>query len=144
MRIDFEELPRTSNEHFKGGDGVTNIRAFNDEINRIMKVTLERGSSIGLHKHENNSEIVFIISGKTKTYKPKRNAFQTKKGIGIQHEEKTPQPCTCRRYGVLVAGAYRLQAGFKRGRQARKRRTHHKRSHQYLQGGFHQYGGHNL
>ena len=66
MHIDFEELPRTSNEHFKGGDGVTNIRAFNDEINRIMKVTLERGSSIGLHKHENNSEIVFIISGKGK------------------------------------------------------------------------------
>lgn len=64
MLIDFEELPRSVNEHFKGGEGVTNIRACTDGLNRIMKVTLEVGASIGLHKHEDSSETVFIVSGK--------------------------------------------------------------------------------
>lgn len=64
MLIDFEELPRTVNERFKGGEGKVNIRAFADDNARIMKVTIEPNSSIGLHKHEDNSEIVFIVSGR--------------------------------------------------------------------------------
>lgn len=64
MLIDFEELPRSAMEHFKGGEKTTYARMYNDELNRIMKVTLEPGASIGLHRHETNSEIVFIISGR--------------------------------------------------------------------------------
>ena len=37
-----------------------------DELNRIMKGSLQKGSSIGLHRHETSSEIVYILSGNGK------------------------------------------------------------------------------
>lgn len=64
MLIDFEELPRVANAQFKGGEKTVFARTYNDELNRIMKVTLEPGASIGLHRHETSSEIAFIVSGK--------------------------------------------------------------------------------
>ena len=64
MLIDFEEIPRTAIENFRGGEKTTFARMYNDERNRIMKVTLEVGASIGLHTHDTSSEIVFIVSGK--------------------------------------------------------------------------------
>lgn len=64
MRIDFEELPRFAMECYNGGEKITYTRMYNDELNSIMKVTLEPGASIGLHHHETSSEILFIISGK--------------------------------------------------------------------------------
>lgn len=66
MIIDFNTLEEKTIDHFNGGEGKTIARMFLDDKNRIMKGKLEPGCSIGLHRHENNSEILYVISGKGK------------------------------------------------------------------------------
>ena len=39
---------------------------FVDEANKIMIGIQEGGASIGLHKHEKNSEIIYFLKGKDK------------------------------------------------------------------------------
>ena len=63
MIIDFEKIEEKKNPEFKGGTGVTALKMFNNELGKIMLGRLEPGSSIGLHTHETNSEIIYIVSG---------------------------------------------------------------------------------
>lgn len=63
MVIDFNKLEEVANPQFKGGEGETMFRTFNDGMNKIMLGRLEVGCSIGYHSHETNSEIIYIVSG---------------------------------------------------------------------------------
>lgn len=63
MIIDFNTIEEVANPQFKGGEGDTMFRTYNDGQNKIMRGRLDVGCSIGLHKHESNSEIIFILSG---------------------------------------------------------------------------------
>ncbi len=63
MIIDFKDIEETVFKNFRGGEKETSVRMFNDNINRIMQGKLEPGASIGLHTHEDNSEIIYIIKG---------------------------------------------------------------------------------
>ena len=63
MKVEFGAMEETAIPGFKGGEGVTHARMFADGCNRIMRGRLEPGCSIGLHTHEGNSEIIFIVSG---------------------------------------------------------------------------------
>lgn len=56
--IEFEEFPS-----FKGGEKALFAKMFHDEKNRIIYGKLEPGASIGVHTHETNSEIIYIIEG---------------------------------------------------------------------------------
>ena len=62
MVIDFNKIDEVANPNFKGGEGDTMFRTFNDGTNKIMRGRLEVGCSIGNHSHETNSEIIFILS----------------------------------------------------------------------------------
>ena len=64
MLIDFSDIEEKPLEHFKGGEGTFFARMFTDPKVKIMRGRLEHGASIGLHTHEGNSEIVFILEGK--------------------------------------------------------------------------------
>lgn len=66
MIIDFDTIPETDNEHFKGGEGHFITRPFTDMPGKVMKVRLTPHSSVGMHRHETNYEIVYIISGSGK------------------------------------------------------------------------------
>lgn len=66
MVIDFCKIDEVANPHFKGGEGDTMFRTFNDGMNKIMRGRLEVGCSIGYHSHETNSEIIYILSGEAK------------------------------------------------------------------------------
>ncbi|MBQ5398122.1 MAG: cupin domain-containing protein [Ruminococcus sp.] len=66
MFIDFDKLEEAVLPEFKGGEGVTLNRAFSDGFNKIMRGRLPVGSLIGYHKHEDNSEIVLILSGEAR------------------------------------------------------------------------------
>ena len=66
MVIDFNKIEEVANPQFKGGEGDTMFRTFNDGQNKIMRGRLEVGCSIGFHKHETNSEIIFILSGEAR------------------------------------------------------------------------------
>ena len=64
MKICFDEIPEVVNEHFKGGDGTACIRMLTDGVNRIMRVRLPQGSSIGLHTHTGDCEAYTVLSGR--------------------------------------------------------------------------------
>ena len=63
MLIRFDAMEESTHLNFKGGEGTFFIKAFQDEHNKIMNGRLAPGSSIGLHTHETNSEMFYIISG---------------------------------------------------------------------------------
>lgn len=66
MVIDFDKIEEVANPQFKGGVGDTMFRTFNDGQNKIMRGRLDVGCSIGYHKHETNSEIIYILSGEAR------------------------------------------------------------------------------
>ena len=66
MLIKFDEMEITMLEKFYGGEKSVEARMFVDERNRIMCSRLEPGASIGYHKHENGSEMIYILQGKGK------------------------------------------------------------------------------
>lgn len=63
MIIDFDKIPEVRHMNFKGGIGPLDTRNYVDEKVKIMYSTLRPGSSTGLHTHEGNCEIIFVISG---------------------------------------------------------------------------------
>lgn len=63
MKIDFSALQETVIEHFKGGEGTVSANMFTDAAGKIMKAVIHPDSSIGMHTHETNFEIIYVISG---------------------------------------------------------------------------------
>lgn len=63
MIIHFDTMTENVHQHFKGGEGTFINKVYQDEHNKILAGRLTPGSSIGLHTHEGNSEIIFIVSG---------------------------------------------------------------------------------
>ena len=63
MKIDFSTIEENMLPGFKGGEKFLAARMFSDSLNRIMKARLVPGASIGMHTHEDSSEIIFILSG---------------------------------------------------------------------------------
>ena len=66
MIIDFDAIEEAVVPQFKGGDGNTLTRLFNDGQNKIMRSRLDVGCSIGYHTHETSSEQIFILSGEAR------------------------------------------------------------------------------
>lgn len=64
MKIDFNAMAEQPMEHFKGGDGVMMAKMFCAGNDKIMCNRLAPGASIGLHRHEDSSEAIFIASGR--------------------------------------------------------------------------------
>lgn len=63
MKIDFKQIEETIVPNFKGGEGRYIMKHYTDDKVKIMFGRLEPGCSIGLHTHEGNSEIMYILSG---------------------------------------------------------------------------------
>ncbi|MBM6673320.1 cupin domain-containing protein [Marseilla massiliensis] len=68
MIIDFSQIKEESVMNFKGGKGELCTRNYIDGKCKIMKSCLRPGASSGLHTHEGNCEIVYIISGTATFY----------------------------------------------------------------------------
>lgn len=63
MIIDFEKIPEAHLIGFKGGKGALDTRNYVDDKVKIMYSSLRPGASSGLHTHDENCEIIFIVSG---------------------------------------------------------------------------------
>lgn len=63
MLIDFSKLPEYTGTKMNGGTGDVLAKMYNDPLNRIIVSRLPQGSSIGLHKHADSSDINYVISG---------------------------------------------------------------------------------
>lgn len=63
MIIDFNAIETQTIDGFKDGNGLLITRNFVDEKNKIMMSRLAPNANIGYHSHEQNSEIIYILSG---------------------------------------------------------------------------------
>lgn len=63
MIIDFEKTEEKVAEKFKGGIGQLFMRSHDDGEVKIMRDRLPAGCSIGMHTHEGNCEIMYILKG---------------------------------------------------------------------------------
>ena len=63
MKIKFEELKEQLLREFKGGKGIVKGRMVSDDLGKIMRLELAKGTSIGMHTHTTNSEMVYVIQG---------------------------------------------------------------------------------
>ena len=61
--IDFKNLKKEKIEKFNNGDGYITRYMYNDELVKICKITIKKGSSIGLHQHVSNLEVAYVLSG---------------------------------------------------------------------------------
>lgn len=66
MLIDFKNMTANVIDGFKGGSKSTALKIFDDKQNKIIQDKLIPGASIGLHTHETDSEIIYILAGKGK------------------------------------------------------------------------------
>lgn len=63
MLMNFDQMETTILPRFKGGEGQLSAKMFIDADNKILKGTLAPGCTIGLHAHEDSSEVIYILSG---------------------------------------------------------------------------------
>ena len=61
--IDFEAMTEMPIEHFRDGDGTVYFRKVEGDALNLLRGRLPAGSSIGLHRHEGTSEVIYILSG---------------------------------------------------------------------------------
>ena len=66
MKLNFDQMDVQVLKQFRGGEGELRARMYTDAHNKIMRSILPAGSSVGLHTHEGDSEIIYILSGKGK------------------------------------------------------------------------------
>lgn len=66
MNLNYKEMDFEEFAGFKGGEKALYAKMFHDEKNRIIYGKLIPGASIGVHTHETNSEIIYILEGKGK------------------------------------------------------------------------------
>ena len=63
MKIQFDQIPEVVTPNMRGGLGEVAGHTFLDGDNRIVRGILRPGSTIGLHTHDTNSEIIYILAG---------------------------------------------------------------------------------
>ena len=68
MKFPFSEQPYEIYPNFKGGEKALDAKMTSDGMNRIISGKLVPGATIGMHTHETNSEVIYILSGEAKVY----------------------------------------------------------------------------
>ncbi len=61
--IDFSKIEEEKIPNMRGGEGVARVKRYADDLVKVMQITLEKGCSIGLHRHESDLEVIYAISG---------------------------------------------------------------------------------
>ncbi len=63
MLVDFSAIAETIIPHMRGGEKEVHAHMFTDEMGKIMYGRLPAGASIGMHTHETNCEVLYVLSG---------------------------------------------------------------------------------
>ena len=66
MKLQFDTVEEQVIPQMRGGEGAACLRMYTDAHNKIMRGRLEPGCSIGLHTHDTNSEIIYVLTGRGK------------------------------------------------------------------------------
>lgn len=63
MILQFDAIEEQVIPNFKGGEKQFKTRMYADGACKIMRASLEPGASIGVHTHETDSEVIFMLKG---------------------------------------------------------------------------------
>lgn len=63
MILNFDTITEQIIPSFKGGEGQFKTHMYTDGACKIMRASLEPGASIGVHTHETDSEVIFMLKG---------------------------------------------------------------------------------
>ena len=63
MLIDLEKLPVDIVPHMRDGEKEVHLKKWSDGPVKVLQGKLPAGASIGLHTHETNCEVIYILSG---------------------------------------------------------------------------------
>lgn len=63
MNINFEKIEEEVIPHFCGGEKEVYMKKYADGNNKIVKIRLLPGATIGMHTHEINSETIYVLKG---------------------------------------------------------------------------------
>jgi len=66
MLINFQDMEEDVIPHMRGGEKEFAVKSFADGKCKIMRGRLIPGASIGLHTHETNCEVIYVLSGEGK------------------------------------------------------------------------------
>ena len=66
MLLDFQKIEEVLTLHARGGEKSVTFRTYQDEKNKIVIGRLVPGASIGYHRHETNSETLYVLEGQGK------------------------------------------------------------------------------
>ena len=67
MIIRFQDMEEVELKAFKGGMYALNAKMYTDAYNKILRGRLIPGASVGMHRHEDSAEIIFIAQGQAKS-----------------------------------------------------------------------------
>ena len=63
MLLDFSQIPVEPVANMRGGEGTVLLQKTTQGPVKVMRGVLPPGATIGLHPHETNSEVIYILSG---------------------------------------------------------------------------------
>ena len=63
MLLNFDKMEEKIVSNMRGGEGDVALRTYQDENNMILYGRMAKGSSIGVHTHKTNSEMIYVLSG---------------------------------------------------------------------------------
>ena len=66
MLIDFDAIPEIITHQMRGGEKSVATQTYADQLCKIIRGRLIPGASVGFHKHETDSEVIYILSGQGK------------------------------------------------------------------------------
>ena len=67
MIVPFSGMEEVELKAFQGGMYALNAKIFTDGQNKILHGRLIPGASVGMHRHETSSEIIFLLTGQAKS-----------------------------------------------------------------------------
>lgn len=68
MILSFDNMEEQIIPNFKGGEKEFKSHMYTDGACKIMRASLEPGAAIGMHTHETDSEIIFMLKGTGTVY----------------------------------------------------------------------------
>ena len=89
MKIDFDQMEGLASNGLRGGKGAALVKSVSDAHNKIMQGRLAPGASIGGHRHEQDSETLYLVSGQ-----------------GLMHTEQGTEPLSPGQVSYCPPGAW--------------------------------------
>lgn len=68
MIIDFKNIEAAVHKNFRGGEKEVTLKVAEEGKFKLLEGKLVPGATIGLHSHDLNAEIIFIVSGNATIY----------------------------------------------------------------------------